>query len=88
MIQKWTITDRNEFERAAIAVLRKVKGPLKVREILERAYRQGLIESGGKTPQNTLYNAIRRANERSRALGKPELFGVAREGKVVRYFVK
>ena len=78
----------NQFEEAAIAILRKAKQPLSIREIVERMTSLGLAATTGKTPQNSMSNTIRRANERRKSLRQTPLFVASREGAKVRYSLK
>jgi len=76
---------RKEFEEAAVAVLQKARRPLTIAEIVERMTSMGLVEPSGKTPQNSMSNTIRRANERCREAGELPRFIATRDGASVRY---
>lgn len=85
MVKRGLNQSRNQFESAAISVLVKAKRPLTIREIVERMIEQGLASSSGKTPQNTMFNTIRRANARRKATGEPPLFVASRDGAKILY---
>lgn len=78
----------NQFEDAAIAVLLKAKQPLSIREIVERMTQLGLAKVTGKTPQNSMSNTIRRANDKRRAMKQPPVFIAHRDGAKVRYSLR
>jgi hypothetical protein len=67
-------TGVNRFLEGAVTVLKKSRRPLSVREIVSKMVEQQLVEPSGRTPQNSMQNTIRRANERRKAQGQPPLF--------------
>lgn len=77
------------FENAAISVLRRARTPLRLREITERVIAETLFSPTGKTPIQSLYSIIYRANQRSVLQGMQPIFIVHREGKRnVRYSLR
>jgi len=64
----------SDFEEAAVTILKGSRRPLSVREITDEMIRLGIVEASGKTPQNSMQNTIRRANERRKAMKEPPLF--------------
>ena len=64
----------NDFEKAAVTVLKKSRRPLSVREIVDEMMKLGLVEPSGRTPQNSMQNTIRRANEKRKEAKMPPLF--------------
>lgn len=69
-----------DFETAAVAVLKRNGRPLSVRQIVDEMIRLEMVEARGQTPQNSMQNTIRRANEKRRATGQPPLFICKKEG--------
>ena len=78
----------NQFEQAAVTVLKKAKCPLTIREIVDRMIELRLVTATGKTPQNSMSNTIRRANEKRKANREPPLFVASHQGGRVRYSLK
>lgn len=57
-----------------MSVLRASKKPLSLAEIMARMIDAELVRPTGKTPVNSLYTIVRRANERSVKHGEPLVF--------------
>ena len=75
----------NDFEKAAITVLKRSQCPLSVREIVDQMIKLRLVEQCGRTPQNSMQNTIRRANEKRKAAKKPPLFVRQQNGSRYAY---
>jgi HB1, ASXL, restriction endonuclease HTH domain len=84
--QKTSVMSRpreNSLAKAVIQVLEKSRTPLKAEEVLQQIAERGLFEVKGKTPLNTFYATITRANKRQ---GEAPVFVVDRLGRNnVRY---
>ena len=84
-VHNWRNPGFERFEDAAVTVLKRSHHPLAVREIVEEMVELRLVEPSGKTPQNSMQNTIRRANERRKEKGEPILFVPKRDGKRLLY---
>lgn len=80
-------TGVNRFLEAAVTVLKKSRSPLTVREIVTKMVEQRLAEPTGRTPQNSMQNTIRRANEKRKADKRPPLFVRKKAGRGMVYWL-
>jgi hypothetical protein len=67
-------TRKGAFEEAAKSVLLASKKPLSLGEIMSRMIEANLVQPTGKTPVNSLYTILRRANQRRASQSESPLF--------------
>lgn len=74
-----------DFEQAAVVVLKRHRRAMSVREIVDETIRLNLVKPTGQTPQNSMQNTIRRANQKRKAARLAPLFVPARISGRIQY---